>query len=154
MPKQIPRAGVITIMSNLAKKQNVATEQTATMEIVKPAPSNGSAVKIEEAVAEVVAEEKAPVIVPEVKAEVKAVVLPNLSQRIEKVEELNITIAKYRALQLARKGITNFRLGADGLSSTLQLKDADGQPFTTSNPVVVETAVAHIRQVLNEKIAE
>jgi hypothetical protein len=137
-------------MSNLAKKQNVATEQTATMEIVKHAPSNGSAVVIEEAVAEVVAEEKAPVIVPEV----KAVIVPNLSQRIEKVEELNITIAKYRQLQVARKGITNFRLGADGLSSTLQLKDADGQPFTTSNPVVVEAALAHIRQVLNEKIAE
>ena len=137
-------------MSNLAKKQNVATEQTATMEIVKPAPTNGSAVVIEEAVAEVVAEEKAPVIIPEV----KAVIVPNLSQRIEKVEELNITIAKYRALQEARKGITNFKLGTAGLSSTLQLKDADGTPFTTSNPVVVETAVAHIRQVLNEKIAE
>ena len=141
-------------MSNLAKKQTVASENIATMEIVKPAPSNGSVVKIEEAVAEVVAEVVAPVIIPEVKAEVKAVVLPNLSQRIEKVEELNITIAKYRALLEARKGITNFRLGTAGLSSTLQLKDADGTPFTTSNPVVVETAVAHIRQVLNEKIAE
>ena len=141
-------------MSNLAKKQNVAPVQTATMEIVKPAPTNGSAVVIEEAVAEEVAEEKAPVIVPEVKAEVKAVIVPNLSQRIEKVEELNITIAKWRSLQIARKGINNFRLGADGLSSTLSLKDADGQPFTTSNPVVVEAALAHIRQVLNEKIAE
>jgi len=123
-----------------------------TMEIVKNADNAG--VVIEDVVAEEVAEEKAPVIVPEVKAEVKAVIVPNLTQRIEKVEELNITIAKYRALQLARKGITNFRLGADGLSSTLQLKDADGQPFTTSNPVVVEAALAHIRQVLNEKIAD
>ena len=60
----------------------------------------------------------------------------------------------FRSLQTARKGINNFRLGADGLSSTLSLKDADGQPFTTSNPVVVEAALAHIRQVLNEKIAE
>ena len=124
------------------------------MTVVKEVPANGKSVVIEEAVAEVLAEvvkpEDAPVIIPEV----KAAPAPNLNQRIEKVEELNITIAKYRALQLARKGITNFRLGTDGLSATLQLKDADGQPFTTSNPVVVEAALAHIRQVLNEKIAD
>jgi hypothetical protein len=75
-------------MSNLAKKQNVATEQKATMEIVKTAPSNGSAVVIEETVAEVVAEEKAPVIVPEV----KPVIVPNLSQRIEKVENSTLPL--------------------------------------------------------------
>jgi len=130
----------------LAKKQDVATEKTATMTVVKEVPANGKTVVIEEATAEVVEEVVKP-------AENVAPVM-TLDRRIEKVEELNITIAKWRGLQAARKGITNFRLGTDGLSSTLTLKDADGQPFTTSNPLVVEAALAHIRQVLNEKIAE
>lgn len=136
-------------MSNLAKKQDVAPEK-ATMAVVKETPANGAAVVIEEASAEVVADVVAEVVKPA--AKVNPVV--TLDKRIEKVEELNITIAKWRQLQVARKGINNFRLGADGLSSTLSLKDADGQPFTTSNPVVVEAALSHIRQVLNEKIAE
>lgn len=133
-------------MSNLAKKQNVATEQTATMTVVKEASGNGKTVLIEESAAEVVEE----VIKP---AEKVAPVI-TLERKMEKVEELNITIAKWRGLQAARKGLTNFRLGTDGLSSTLTLKDADGQPFSTSNPVVVEAALQHIRQVLNEKITE
>ena len=113
---------------------------------VKPAPSNGSAVVIEETTAEVVVEVVKPF------EKVNPVI--TLEKRMEKVEELNITIAKWRGLQAALKGLTNFRLGTDGLSSTLTLKDADGQPFSTSNPVVVEAALAHIRQVLNEKISE
>lgn len=133
-------------MSNLAKKQDVATEKSATMTVVKEVPANGKTVVIEEATAEVVVEVVKPV--------EKVVPVITLDRRIEKVEELNITIAKWRGLQAARKGLTNFRLGTDGLSSTLTLKDADGQPFSTSNPVVVEAALQHIRQVLNEKISE
>jgi hypothetical protein len=146
IPKLVCKAAANTLMSNLAKKQEVATEKTATMTVVKEVPANGKTVVIEEAVAEVVVEETKPV------EKINPVI--TLDKRIEKVEELNITIAKWRQLQVARKGINNFRLGADGLSSTLSLKDADGQPFTTSNPVVVEAALSHIRQVLNEKIAE
>jgi len=120
------------------------------MTVVKEVPANGKTVVIEEATAVVVEEEVKEVVKP---AEKVAPVI-TLDRRIEKVEELNITIAKWRGLQAARKGLTNFRLGTDGLSSTLTLKDADGQPFSTSNPVVVEAALAHIRQVLNEKISE
>ena len=151
MPKQIPRAGVINIMSNLAKKQNVATEQTATMAIVKEIPANGKSVKIEEAVAEVVTE-----VIPEpvVKPEPKPEPAVSVERRIEKVEELKITIRKYQQLQDARKGLNSFRLGSDGMTATLTLKDADGTPYSISNPVVVEAALNHIRQVLNEKIHE
>jgi hypothetical protein len=78
----------------------------------------------------------------------------SVERRIEKVEELKITIRKYQQLQDARKGLTSFRLGSDGMSATLTLKDADGHPYSISNPVVVEAALNHIRQVLNEKIFE
>ncbi len=132
-------------MSNLAKKQNVATEQTATMTVVKEMPANGKTVLIEEAAAEVV--EK-----PEPVVKINPVV--SLEKRVERVEELTIIIDKWRKLQDARKGLTAFKLGADGLSSTLTLKDSSGQTFSTSNNVAVEAALLNIRQVLNEKIAE
>lgn len=145
-------------MSNTAKKQTVAPENTATMTVVKEIAGNGKTLKIEDADAEVVieaipakvAEVIAPVIIPEVKPEP----VISVERRIEKVEELKITIKKYQQLQEARKGLTNFRLGSDGMSAVLTLKDADGTPFSTSNPVVLETALNHIRQVLNEKIHE
>ncbi len=145
IPIKVRKAAAKTIMSNLAKKQNVATEQTATMTVVKDVPANGAKVVIKEATAEVVAE------IPPV-VEVKPVV--SLEKRVERVEELTIIIDKWRKLQDARKGLTAFKLGADGLSSTLTLKDSSGQTFSTSNNVAVEAALLNIRQVLNEKIAD
>jgi len=132
-------------MSNLAKKQDVATEKTATMTVVKEVPANGKTVLIEEVVAEVV-EKTEPV--------VKINPVVSLEKRVERVEELTIIIDKWRKLQEARKGLTAFKLGADGLSSTLTLKDSSGQTFSTSNNIAVEAALLNIRQVLNEKIAD
>jgi hypothetical protein len=128
------------------------------MEVVKHA-GNGSAVVIEEATAEVVVEEAPAEVVAEKVIEApkpapKPEPVISVERRIEKVEELKITIAKYQSLQDARKGLTSFRLGSDGMSATLTLKDSNGTPFSTSNPVVVEAALNHIRQVLNEKIHE
>lgn len=114
--------------------------------------SNGANTAVEETEAEVVVDKVDPV--EETKPAPKVAPVITLDRRIERVEELNITISKWRALQSARKGLNNFRLGSDGMSSTLTLKDADGNPFSTSNPIVVEAALAHIRQVLNEKITE
>ena len=144
--KNSPQGSGKKFMNSTAKKLDAAPEKTATMTVVKEVSGNGKTVKIEEATAVVVEEVVKPV--------EKVAPVITLDRRIERVEELNITIAKWRGLQAARKGLTNFRLGTDGLSSTLTLKDADGQPFSTSNPVVVEAALAHIRQVLNEKISE
>ena len=118
---------------------------------------NGKAketVVIEETVAEVVAEVVKPEVAPVIIPEVKAAPVISVERRIEKVEELKITIKKYQQLQEARKGLTTFRLGSDGMSAMLTLKDADGTPYSISNPVVVEAALNHIRQVLNEKIHE
>jgi hypothetical protein len=75
---------------------------------------------VEEAEAEVVKEEVKPV--EEIKPVMKVAPVITLERKMEKVEELNVTIEKWRKLQVARKGLTNFRLGSDGLSSTLSLK--------------------------------
>jgi len=134
-----------TLMSNLAKKQPVVAGEKTTMTVVKEIPANGKTVVIEEAAAEVV-EKTEPV--------VKINPVVSLEKRVERVEELTIIIDKWRKLQEARKGLTAFKLGADGLSSTLTLKDSSGQTFSTSNNVAVEAALLNIRQVLNEKIAD
>ena len=141
-------------MSNLAKKQTVASENTATLTVVKEIPANGKSLKIEEATAEVVAEVVVPVVATVIIPEVRPEPVISVERRIEKVEELKITIRKYQQLQDARKGLTSFRLGSDGMSATLTLKDADGTPYSISNPVVVEAALTHIRQILNEKISD
>ena len=157
--KTSPQGSGKTVMSNLAKKQNVASE-TATMTVVKEVPANGKSVKIEEAVAEVITET-----VPEVKEEVKApapapepVIKPvpilTLEQKLEKVDELNRIIAKYQRLQEARKKLNNFKIGADGLNLTITIRDASGEEFKTSHNIVIETVLASLRQTLNERISD
>ncbi len=138
-------------MSNLAKKQNVATEQTATMTVVKEVPANGKSAKIEEAVAEVVKEEvKAPIPEPVI----KPVPVLTLEQKLEKIDELNRIIAKYQRLQEARKNLNTFKIGSDGLNLTITIKDASGQEFKTSHNIVVETVLSSVRQILNERISD
>jgi len=77
-----------------------------------------------------------------------------LEKRIQKVEELNIVIEKWRKLGEAKKNLTGFQLGNDGLSSTITLKDAAGREFKTSHNLVVTTVLSTLQEVLDEKIAE
>ena len=78
----------------------------------------------------------------------------SLEKRIQKIEELNIVIDKWRKLSEAKKNLTGFKLGADGLSSTVIIKDVSGQEFKTSHNIVVETVLKSVQGVLEEKITE
>lgn len=78
----------------------------------------------------------------------------SLEKRIQKVEELNIVIDKWRKLNEARKNLNGFKLGADGLSSTVIIKDVSGQEFKTSHNIVVETVLKTVKEVLDAKIQE
>ena len=78
----------------------------------------------------------------------------SLEKRIQKVEELNIVIDKWRKLNEARKNLNGFKLGADGLSSTVVIKDVSGQEFKTSHNIVVETVLKTVKEVLDSKIQE
>ena len=89
-----------------------------------------------------------------VKDEPKQNVDLSLEKKIAKIEELNIVIDKWRKLNEAKKNLNGFRLGADGLSSTVVIKDVSGQEFKTSHNIVVETVLKTVMQVLDEKIAE
>jgi len=95
---------------------------------------------------------------PEMEVNNQAPVIENailsLEKRIQKVEELNIVIEKWRKLSEAKKNLTGFKLGADGLSSTVIIKDVSGQEFKTSHNIVVETVLKSVQGVLDDKISE
>lgn len=78
----------------------------------------------------------------------------SLEKRIQKVEELNIVIEKWRKLNEAKKNLTGFKLGNDGLSSTITLRDAAGREFKTSHNLVVTTVLDTLQKVMDEKIEE
>lgn len=78
----------------------------------------------------------------------------SLEKRIQRVQELNILIDKWRKLGEAKQNLTGFKLGSDGLSSTVIIKDASGQEFKTSHNIVVETVLKSVKEVLDEKITE
>jgi hypothetical protein len=69
-------------------------------------------------------------------------------------KKLNIAINKWRKLNEARRNLNGFKIGADGLSSTVVIKDVSGQEFKTSHNIVVETVLKTVKEVLDAKIAE
>lgn len=119
-------------MSNVATAQKTngkaATEEKAVLEVVKTESSN-SAKTAENAIL-------------------------SLEKRIQKVQELNIVIDKWRKLQEARKNLNEFKLGNDGMNSTIIIRDAAGREFRTSQSIVFTTVLQTVQQVLDEKIAE
>ena len=119
-------------MSNAATAQKTngkaATEEKAVMEVVKTEPSNS--------------------------AKLGENAILSLEKRIQKVQELNIVIDKWRKLQEARKNLNEFKLGNDGMNSTIIIRDAAGREFKTSQSIVFTTVLQTVQQVLDEKIAE
>ena len=78
----------------------------------------------------------------------------SLEKRIQKVQNLNIVIEKWRKLNDAKQNLNEFQLGNDGLSATIALKDAAGREFKTSHNIVVTTVLETVQNVLDEKITE
>jgi len=126
--------------------------------------NNGSTVTREEAVALIeLVEEVAitatevpePVVLTVVKPE--PVVVPrklSLDERIQKVEDLSLLIDRYRILNESRRKLQTFQLGADGLSSSIQLRDAAGNEFRTSNSAVINTVIEEMKRTLDTKVHE
>ncbi|HKK68227.1 MAG TPA: hypothetical protein VJ946_08435 [Bacteroidales bacterium] len=75
-----------------------------------------------------------------------------IEKRIQKVEELNIVIDKWRKLSEARKNMKSFSLGNDGLSATIKLVDATGREFKTSHNQVVTIVIETVLNELDKSI--
>ena len=127
--------------------------------------NNGSAVTHEEAVAMIefveveavvaAVEVPEPVVLTIVKPEaVQAPRKLSLDERIQKVEDLSLLIDRYRILNESRRKLQTFQLGADGLSSSIQLRDAAGNEFRTSNSAVINTVIDEMKRTLDTKVKE
>ena len=124
--------------------------------------NNGSTVTREEAVALIelveevaitAAEVPEPVVLTIVKPEpVQAPRKLSLDERIQKVEDLSLLIDRYRILNESRRKLQTFQLGADGLSSSIQLRDAAGNEFRTSNSAVINTVIDEMKRTLDTKV--
>ena len=78
----------------------------------------------------------------------------SLDERIQKVEDLSLLIDRYRILNESRRKLQTFQLGADGLSSSIQLRDAAGNEFRTSNSAVINTVIDEMKRTLDTKVRE
>jgi len=78
----------------------------------------------------------------------------SLEKKIQKVQELNIVIEKWRKLNEAKQNLNEFKLGNDGLSSTIVIRDAAGREFKTSQNIVFTTVLQTVQKVLDDKITE
>ena len=124
-------------MANTAKKTNeVETEEPVTMQVVKN--SAESAPQPEPAA-------EAPAPKPEL----------TLEQRITVVEDLTMLIDKWRKLQESYRNLQSFKIGTDGMSTQIVLRDTtSGKEFRTSNTAVVARILDEIRVTLLNKITE
>lgn len=59
-----------------------------------------------------------------------------------------------KKLQEARKKLNEFKLGNDGMNSTIIIRDAAKREFKTSQSIAFTTVLQTIQQVLDKKIAE
>jgi hypothetical protein len=78
----------------------------------------------------------------------------SLEKRIQRVNELNILIDKWRKLNEARQNLNEFKLANDGLSSSVIIRDSTGREFKTSQNIVFTTVLQTVQKVLDEKISE
>jgi len=125
-------------MANTARKLSESpVEESAPMQVVKnQEPATEAAV-------ETVVEKPAPQ--PELL----------LEQRITMVEDLTMLIDRWRKLQESYRNLQTFKIGTDGMSTQIVLRDiASGKEFKTSNSSVVARILEEIRLTLQGKITE
>ena len=78
----------------------------------------------------------------------------SLEKRIQKVQELNIVIDKWRKLNEAKQNLNEFKLGNDGMSNAIVIRDSTGREFKTTQPIVYNAVMKAVQEVLDEKISE
>jgi len=101
------------------------------------------------------------VVLTVVKPEPEAVAAPeapapklSLEEKIQKVEDLTLLIERFRALTESKRKLTVFQLGADGMSSSIALKDAAGNEFKTSNSAVISAVIDEMKRILDQKVRD
>ena len=107
----------------------------------------------------VTADKKAEQVKPiekKIEEPVQKVVEPvlTLEQKIEKVENLKTLVDKREKLEMSRKKLQSFVVGANQFSENIVLTDENGNTFKTSNSEVFTKVVEAINTTLVGKISE
>jgi len=107
----------------------------------------------------VTADKKAEQVKPiekKIEEPVQKVVEPvlTLEQKIEKVENLKTLVDKREKLEMSRKKLQSFVVGANQFSENIVLTDENGNTFKTSNTEVFTKVVEAINTTLVGKISE
>ena len=134
----------------IAKKAN---EKVSTKE------TNVNSISIKAIEKKVTADKKAEQVKPiekKIEEPVKKAEEPvlTLEQKIEKVENLKTLVDKRERLELSRKKLQSFVVGANQFSENIVLTDENGNTFKTSNTEVFTKVVEAINTTLVGKISE
>ncbi len=76
----------------------------------------------------------------------------SLDEKIQRVEDLTLVIDRWRTLNESRRKLQTFQIGADSLSSVIQLRDAAGNEFKTSNSSVITSVIEEMKRTLDVKV--
>ena len=77
-----------------------------------------------------------------------------LDEKIRRVEDLTLLIERSLTLIELRRKLQIFQIGADSLSSTINLRDGSGNEFQTSNSVVISAVIDEMKRILHLKVRD
>ena len=130
MPKKVSRAGAIRMIKN-----NTATSVKPTEKPIITEKTTMTVVKKEETV-------------PGAQKEL------SLEQKIHKVENLQLVVNKRAKLLQTRNEIERFHIASNDFNCTMQLKDSDGNTFSTSFTPGIKKVIEFLKASFDTSIKE
>jgi hypothetical protein len=113
---------------------------------------NGKSAKPVLEIAQVKKEEVKAEAKAEPKTEVKKEL--TLNEKIEKVNNLNLIIEKREKLNESKKKLQKFVIGSDSLTTSVYLKDGNGNEFRTNQTLAVKKIIEFLTAEVNQAVSE
>ena len=98
--------------------------------------------------------QKAPMAIVKVESKNEAPKEPTLDERIHKVENLQLLVTKRTKLIQTRSELERFQIGSNDFNCNMQLKDSDGNAFTTSFTPGIKKVVEFLKSNFDGSIKE
>ncbi|MFA6261085.1 MAG: hypothetical protein WC760_06435 [Bacteroidia bacterium] len=77
-----------------------------------------------------------------------------VQQRKAKQEELSYLCEKHEKFVESQRKLENFKFSSDGHSQRLNMRDADGNSFETSNPLIIKSVIGQITDEIKKQVVE
>lgn len=79
---------------------------------------------------------------------------PTLDERIHKVENLQLLVTKRSKLIQTRSELERFQIGSNDFNCNMQMKDSDGNTFTTGFTPVIKKVIDFLKASFDASIQE